>query len=167
MTLEFEISDRKELLDQILAERKLFEETLARVDQTEYLKAIFDGNWSIKDVLAHIVAWEQRMISWVGQAARGVLPNIPLDDDTINALNDQSYHQDKDLPLAQVIQAYERSYKQALTFAENTPEEVLFTKNLLEGRENPYWITIAANTCWHYQEHREALEQYLSRQASK
>ena len=167
MTLDTEISDRKELLKQILAERKLFEETLAKVDQTEYLKPIFDGGWTIKDVLAHIVAWEQRMIIWVGQAASGVFPDIPLDDDSVNAINQESHNQDKDLPLDQVLQAFERSYTKALNFAENTSEEVLFTKNLLEGRENPYWITVAANTCWHYQEHREALEQYLSRQSGK
>jgi hypothetical protein len=160
--LEFEEINREELIEGILRERKLLEEVLARVDLEDYLKPVFEGDWSIKDMLAHIVAWEQRMITWVGQAADGILPDMPGTDQEVELLNTQSYLQDRDLPLNEVLQVFERSYPQALSVAENTPEEVLFTKNLLEGRENPFWITVGANTSWHYKEHREALERYLA-----
>lgn len=160
--MEFEEITREELLEGIFRERKLLEEILASIDHQDYLKPVFDGDWSIKDMLAHIVAWEQRMITWVGQAAEGILPDMPGNDQEVELLNTQSYHQDKDLSLNAVLQAFERSYPQALSVAENAPEEVLFTKNLLEGRENPFWITVGANTSWHYKEHREALERYLA-----
>jgi hypothetical protein len=160
--LEFGEITRDELLEGILKERKLLEEILATIKHEDYLEPIFEGDWTIKDMLAHIVAWEQRMITWVGQAAEGILPDMPASDQEVELLNTQSYHQDKDLLLEEVLQAFEHSYPQALSTAENTPEEVLFTKNLLEGRENPFWITVGANTSWHYKEHREALEQYLA-----
>jgi hypothetical protein len=160
--LEFEEISREELLEGILKERKLLEDVLASIDPQDYLEPVFEGDWSIKDMLAHIVAWEQRMITWVGQAAEGILPDMPGNDQEVELLNSQSYHQDKDLPLDQVLQAFERSYPQALSVAENTPEEVLFTKDLFEARENPFWITVGANTSWHYKEHREALERHLA-----
>jgi hypothetical protein len=164
--LGFEEIGRKELLEKIRGERKLLEKALARFDHADYLAPIFDGGWSIKDVLAHLVAWEQQMIAWVDQVSAGVLPDMPNSDEAVDALNKQFFHQNKDLSLGQVLQSFGRSYLQALAVAENTPEEVLYTKNLIVGRENPYWITVAANTFWHYEEHRKALEQYFASKES-
>lgn len=164
--MAFEDIDRKVLLEQIQSERKILEAALDQVDHQAYLEPLFAGGWSIKDVLAHLVAWEQRMITWVGQAAEGVLPEMPGSEEAVDDLNTQSYQQTKDLPLEEVLKAYEVSYPQALAVAEHTPEEVLFTHGLIEGRENPFWITVAANTCWHYKEHREALDQVLSNRDS-
>lgn len=160
--MEFEKIDRKTLLGNIRKERQLFEESLSRIPQDQFQEPIFDGGWSIKDVLAHIVAWEQRMITWIGQAADGIAPDIPNTDEAVDALNSQSFLQERERPLQDVLETFERSYLQAFAVAENTPEEVLFTENLLQGRSRPLWINIAANTCWHYKEHREALELYIA-----
>jgi hypothetical protein len=163
--MELENITREEMLANIHRERKLLEDVLSQIDLERYLTPAFDGGWSIKDVLAHIVHWEQLMITWLRGAAKGALPNLPASDQDVNALNLQAFEENKNLPLDDVLESFNRSYPQAFAIAENSPDALIFTKNPLPGREQPFWITIAANTWWHYQEHREAFEGWLADQS--
>ena len=108
--MEFENITREELLDHILEERKLLEAVLSQIEPDDYFAPVFDGGWSIKDVLAHIVRWEQLMITWVGQAAEGILPQTPGSEENVNALNLQGFEENKDLPLEEVLENFKRSY---------------------------------------------------------
>ncbi|MEN8242415.1 MAG: DinB family protein [Chloroflexota bacterium] len=164
--MEVENVNREELLDHIKRERAHFEEILSRVDPADYLNPVFDGGWSVKDVLAHIVLWEQLMITWVSQAAEGIIPEVPGSDENVEAINQKGYQDNKDLAWEDVDASFRRSYSQALSIAENAPDEVIFTENPLPGRKQPFWITIAANTWWHYKEHRQAFERWLDAQSA-
>ena len=152
---------RQELLDQIVSHRKKLEEVLAKVPEVDYFVPVFAGGLTLKDLLAHIVAWEQRMITWLGQAAEGILPDVPASDEAVEKINAEIYLENKDASLEDVRKAFERSYQQALKIAEDTPEVVLFSENLIEGRERPYWITVASNTWWHYKDHYDDLTAWL------
>jgi hypothetical protein len=164
---EFDKITRDELLAKIHFHRDQFEELLAQLPDEDFLVPAFAGGLSLKDVLAHIVAWEQRGITWVGQAAKGTLPETPGSDEDVDEINAKIYQENKDLTLEEVRAAFARSYTQALALAENTPDEVLFTKNLLEGRKHPFWVTVAANTWWHYKDHYEDLTRWLSERSSE
>ena len=36
-----------------------------------------EGNRSVKDIVAHMTAWEQRMIQWLDESAAGLAPQRP------------------------------------------------------------------------------------------
>jgi hypothetical protein len=159
--MDFEMVSREELLENIGSSRKRLEDLLEKIPEEDFLRSVFSGGWNLKDMLVHIVAWEQKMITWIGQAAEGKLPDLPNGDEAVEALNATLYAENKDLSLEDVLQAFHRSYPQALAVAQNTPEEVLFTENLIEGRKHPFWITVAANTYWHYNDHIEDITRWL------
>ena len=146
---------KSELLEHIKRTRQELEQALAGLTDEQMLAPVFDEGWTVKDTLAHIVTWEQRMVRWVGMALKdGVPGDIPSTDEEVNRMNQQAYLDDKDLPLATVRTAFARSYPQAYTMAETAPEAPLLEADYFEWRQGrALWYVVAANTWWHYEEH--------------
>ena len=143
-------------------EHKLLEEVLAGLDESQMLQPGLGGGWCVKDVLAHIIGWEQYMIQWIGEALRGEVPERPRNDEDIDRMNEALYQRNKDKPLNEVLANFTRSYQESLKLIEDTPEEMLVDPERFEWREGvPLGRIVAANTWWHYQEHRESMQKWL------
>ncbi len=163
MNSQIEKMTRHELLDQIRTERGRLEETLARLTHAQMLLPGVDGEWSVKDALAHISAWERRMISWVGSHLHGEEPDIPLPWD-VERMNAETYAQVKDKPLAEVLEEFRLSYWDSLALAESLREEQLQTVYADTWPMGSLWTGVAANTNWHYKEHRTDIQKWLETQ---
>jgi hypothetical protein len=124
------------------------------------------GTWSVKDLLAHITVWEQRMVGWVAESLRDRVPQqLPsgMTWDDLDQWNEQTYRESRDKPLDQVLTEFDRSYSQALEAVKAAPETELIDPDRFPWREGkPLWHMVAANTCWHYKEHREEIETWRS-----
>lgn len=160
---------KNELLEKIIEERKLFYKPLDVIgrDVSIYhsdLPILQDG-WSVKDVIAHITEWELAMIRCLNTSLRGDIPNqIPfeLSDDEVDQINAAYYQQNKRKPLGQVIDKFQDSYLLILDTVRRASEDDFFDPqrfDWLEGKS--FWPIVAANTCWHYQEHRTIIEKAL------
>jgi hypothetical protein len=156
------------LLILIRTERKLLDAELAELTGDQMTKPGVEGRWSIKDLLAHITAWEQRMIQWLKQALRGEVPqHLPtgMTWDDLDRWNEETFLENRDRPLDEVLAESDRSYRQALRAVEMMPEKALFEPGYYVWRGGkPLWEMVAANTYWHYQEHREAIRSWLHRE---
>jgi hypothetical protein len=152
MNAQIETMTKHILLDQIRSERG---QTHAQM-----LLPGVDGEWSVKDALAHISAWERRMISWIGSHLRGEEPTIPLPWD-VERMNAETFTQVKDLPLAEVLKEFRISYWDSLALSESLSEEQLQTVYADTWPMGPLWTGVAANTNWHYKEHRRDIEKWL------
>ncbi len=165
MNEQIEQITKPELIAAIRSERESLKETLSRVREDQMTQPGVEAEWSIKDILAHIVAWERRMIRWVGEALSGEVPEIPKTWDQVDEMNEQSYREDRDRPLDGVLAAFRDSYQEALRTAEGAPEQDLVDADRFEWREGvPLWRVVAANTCWHYKEHGESIQEWLESQ---
>ena len=151
---------KSELLDQIRTERKQLEKVLAILTPDQMLQPGASGEWTIKDVLAHISAWERRMILWIGSHLRNETPDVPLPWD-VERMNAETYAQVKDKPLAEVLEEFHKSYRDALALAESLSEMQLQTAYADTWPMGSLWLGVAANTNWHYKEHRESIEAWL------
>jgi hypothetical protein len=161
---------KAELLEQILLERKLLEEALAQVPEEQVAQPGAENGWSVKDILAHIVAWEQQMIRWLGEITQGEIPEwlaSTVSDDDVDRWNEQVYLANRDRPLDEVRSEFERSYGQALSAVKDMPEEALLDPEFTAWRQSrPLWYVVAANTFWHYKEHRESIQAWLEGRAA-
>jgi uncharacterized protein (TIGR03083 family) len=163
MSERIENITKSKLLIAIRAERKALEEVLAALTHDQMLQPSASGEWTVKDALAHISAWERRMLSWIGSHLRGEAPDVPLPWD-VERMNAETYAQVKDRPLAEVLEEFHRSYREALTLAESLSEEQLQTAYTDTWPMGPLWLGVAANTDWHYKEHRKDIEAWLKQQ---
>jgi len=157
--------DKTQLLDMIRAGRARLEMTLAEFGEARMTQAGVEGEWSVKDALAHITAWEQCMLSWLRAAASGEVPPVPVpgDEDYVHRLNRQTFVENQHRPRPEVLADFHRSFQQVLQAVEALSDEDL-TPPLQAGwaKGESRWNLIAANTYEHYQEHLEPMRVWLS-----
>jgi len=78
---------KKELLLEIQRERIALDDTLALVPIRRMTKAgVTRGGWSVKDVLAHLVEWQQMNLDWYAAGLRGEKPAMPAPGFTLREL---------------------------------------------------------------------------------
>jgi hypothetical protein len=156
---------KTKLLKLIRSERKAFEELLEGLDQEKMLQPTLDGDWSVKDILAHITTWERRMVQWMEETMQGERPQMlppGMTWDDLDLWNEQTYLEQKDLPLPTVLSNFHSSFTQVLEIVEAIPEEDLIDPERFEWRQGkPLWQIVSANTHWHYTDHREQIEAWL------
>src|SRR4051812_26770168 len=118
--------NKAELLDRIRGEHAALEQTIDRLTE-EQITAPVEGQWSVKDMLAHITAWEQVMLGvhlggrpfdQVGGVTYGTSPTAEI--------NEAFSRRDKDRPLPDVLDAFRRSYQQVLAALDGVSEARLF-----------------------------------------
>ncbi len=148
------------LIDLAQAERQRFSSLIEPLSQEQMLQPGVQAAWSAKDIVAHLVAWEERMVLWLNQVAHGETPVMP---GTIDQMNEQTYQERKDWPLAQVLADLERSAAQSTASIRSVSDEDLLTPGRFPwlGKE-PLWHLVAANTFWHYPSHARAIRTWLA-----
>lgn len=157
---------RQEVLDLIQQQRQALESLVQTLSEEQMVRKQLDNNRSVKDILAHIAAWERRMMQWIDESYRGEVPQRPAPGmlwDNLDGLNEQIYLQNKDRPLAEVMAEFDSSYRQALKAVVCMTEPDLFDGARFSWRNgDPMWNMVAANTWDHYREHREEIEKWLT-----
>jgi len=151
---------RSKLRELIESGYTLFLMLLAELDDGQLTEPGILGKWSVKDILAHILIHEQRMLQWVTQRLRGKHPVLPqpyaMPDDELDILNEHIYQDNQHRKLDEILRDFHRTHAESLRLVETaTEEDILDPRRLqLHGGE-PLWEAIAANTFWHYEEHSQ------------
>jgi hypothetical protein len=95
------------------------------------LQASAGGEWSPKDVVAHLAEWERMLFAWLEASQRGEKPAVPAEGYSwakLAQLNDRIYRQFRVRPLEAVLADWRATSQQLIELVETTSEEDLFTK---------------------------------------
>jgi hypothetical protein len=155
--------NKTELLDQIRSEHGLLEATLSRLSHAQMLLPGVDGEWSVKDALAHISTWERWMIRWTNSLLRGERPDTPEPWD-VDRMNAETFARVKKFALADVLEEFRLSYWDSVALAESLNEKQLQTNYPDRWPMGPLWEGIADNTNRHYKQHRGDIQAWLEKQ---
>jgi hypothetical protein len=123
---------RAAVTDEIRKQWDDWEELVAQVGQDRMLEPAFAGDWTFKDVAAHLNAWRSRSLDRIEAATRGQPePATPwpaelTDDDSINAW---IYERSQDRLLMDVLTDASGSYARLRDAVEALPEGELFDRN--------------------------------------
>jgi len=148
--------DRSSIAERIRAEHGRLEALLADFSAEELVQPGRFGEWSVKDMLAHITFWEQRLIAYVNGAKESLVQPDEDESVAIDRINAEVLAANRDRPLAEVRAAFDASYQQALALAESLSAEDL-ADEVLYG-------LLAGDTFEHYCEHIEMLENESSKE---
>ncbi len=148
------IRTKADLLKAIQAERRRLERHLAEINPANFSEPGVCGVWNLKDLLAHLAAWEQTFLCWYADRDAMLNHEEPAEVQTMKAIhryNAQLYEQYRDWSLDKVLGFFHRSHSQVYAVVEQIPEEDLFIHNRYPwtGR----WTLadfIIANTSNHY-----------------
>ena len=144
-----------------------WEELLANLNEEQIVVPRFDLNWSIKDVIAHLWAWQQISIARMEGGLRDHNPDYPEwivekienweeDADRVNALTFDNFHTK---PWSEIYQKWENGYLRFLELGENFSEA-----DLLDG-DKYSWLhgySLAAILIASYDHHQEHYEKLLA-----
>lgn len=148
--------NKAELLATIRAERAHWDDRLADIDERRMTEPGAAGQWSLKDVVAHIAAWERYMARRLEPVLRGetdIPPESTLDTDEDNA---RIYAAHRDEPLADVLAGARQAHQNLLGLVAALPESALAGTHWFATSGDPLWESIAGNTYEHYREHMPA-----------
>jgi hypothetical protein len=155
-----EIITKPELLSRIHTERNRLEEMIASLTPAQMLVPGVDGEWTVKDVLAHISAWERWMIRWTNNLLQDEKPETPELWD-VERMNEEIYARVKNIPFAEVLEEFSLSYRDSLTLIENLSEDQLQAIYLDTWPLGPLWERIIDNTASHYSDHCRDIQKWL------
>ena len=169
---------KKQFLTRLLQERDKFELLLNRVGFTRRMtiKGV-SGKWSIKDILAHILAYEQ----YIADRMQEILldePYTPCKTQTaLDAFLDEFGYPDfgspllddhgpntwvveryKNVPLEDVVAQETNAFSAIVSALENIPENLITQHNLFER--------VANNTYHHYREHIADIKRWVKANAA-
>jgi hypothetical protein len=146
--------DRSSLRAAIEAGRERLEVALAGLDHAAMEERI-DVEWTRKDVLAHLEAWERRVVDLVERLRAGDPPTDRVETDELNARYRAA---DRDRPLADVRAGERQAYGQMLASIDGAADEELFDGSHFAWTDgDPLADWFRSNGDEHYDEHLEQL----------
>src|SRR5207248_5470776 len=86
--------DKTTLLNTIQTEYAQLESLVAPLSEAQLCTAPSEGEWSIKDIMAHVAVWEQICTRWLEEFLRGVTPQ-PSERIEVG-VNDRIYRENRD-----------------------------------------------------------------------
>jgi hypothetical protein len=158
--------DKTSIIIELNTSYNKLEEILAALSKTQYfIEGVIPG-WSVKDILAHITSWHQRLLKWLDAAVRNEEPAISGPDtvEEMDALNAQFYQANKSLPLDEVLLNFRTTYQYIKDIVETMPvEDLISTHRFAWTKGQPLWQSIAGDTYEHYQEHILQIQEWIVR----
>ena len=168
------MSDKQQILTTLREEFNHWEQILSALSEARITDPHLPGNWSIKDVMTHLWAWQQRSIARMEAALHHREPKFPrwptaFDpevEDEPDELNAWIYKTYREKSWSRVYGDWREGFLHFLELGEAIPE-----KDLLEpGRyawlaEHPLSLVLLASS-EHHEEHRGWLLAWLGMETS-
>ncbi len=158
--------DKASILDQMHTQYAMLEKILTPLDAAQMTTAGVNGDWSIKDVLAHMTAWHHRLLNILHAARRNEEPTIsgPASDEEVDRLNEQFYQEQKFRPLDEVLNDFRTFYPQIVEAVQAMNEEDLLDPLRFAWMGGvPLWQVVAGDTYEHYEEHLPSIQAWLAK----
>jgi hypothetical protein len=163
MTLEI---SKQEMLDLINTEWESLGAVLDQVDREAMAHAAVESTWTVKDIMAHISAWEKLMIQWLEESLRGETPQRPSPGeswDDLDLFNEQLHQENKAKTLDEVLLEFGAIHTKAVETVSAMEESDLLDPGRFEWRKgDPIWHLVAGNTWMHYEEHRVTISNWIA-----
>ena len=147
---------KRELLSEIQRERSALDQTLAVLTPRQMTKpGVTRGGWSVKDILAHLVAWQQLNLDWYAAGRRGETPVLPAPGYTLRELprfNQMLYRRHHRRSLQAITAEYAAYHARVVALIESLPDADLITLRRFSWT-GPSWTLsdyLRACTAAHY-----------------
>ena len=122
---------KKQLLETIEVEQKALEQFLASLSPAQMTQPGVVGEWSVKDVLAHLLEWQDMLLNWHATALKGKVPAVPAEGLSwaqLPLLNQRIYEKHCNRPFADIQKEFRASYKKTLSVIQGLSDKDLFTR---------------------------------------
>lgn len=163
---------KADLHAEIAVEKGKLDELISKLnDQMMTESGVTPGGWSVKDILAHLIAWQQMNLSWYASGKRGETPVVPADGISWREtpkLNQRIFDEYKDRGLEEIRSKFNESHRQMLEMVDLVPDDE-FVKVGHFNWAGPSWCLsdyARANTASHYRWAGNHIRRWLKRRTA-
>jgi hypothetical protein len=143
---------RGEVLDLLRSGRANLEAALGRIDEGQLERpGMAGGEWSAKDLMAHVTFWESAMVQRLG----GPKPAVEWTGD-LDSTNAAVYAASRSRSLADVRRDFDAVYRDLVARVEMLSDDEL--NSVRAADDQVVWEQISNETWGHYPEHVADLE---------
>ncbi len=160
---------KQHILTALSEELDRWEGLLAGLSEQQLTASLQPSAWSIKDVIAHLMAWQQRSMARLEATVLNRQPEFPkwvtdLDPDS-EASPDQTnafiYETYREQSWSTVHQNWKEGFLQFLELGEALSEEDLLEKEIPDLKGYPLYMVLVSSYAHHHIEHLEPLLAWL------
>lgn len=128
-----------------------FEQSFAGLSDEQLMFRGVTGQWSVRDIIAHVTWWEEEALKHLPLVREGGRPpRYSVTYGGIDAFNALMTEQRHDLSLAEVLRQHDEVHRRLVAYVQRAPEE-LFT------RETRFRRRLRLDTYGHYPKHANAI----------
>ena len=152
--------DRSQLLNRLDQAWQAFKESYAGLSDAELMEPGVTGDWSVRDIIAHVTWWEQEALTHLPLILDGGKPpRYSVTYGGIDAFNAQTLEQKRHLSLSEVLQQQDETHRWLIDFIQSVPEEQFI-------RETRFRRRLRLDTYSHYPQHAEAIRQWREQRSA-
>jgi hypothetical protein len=134
-----------------------FNESYAGLSNEQLKQPGVTGDWSVKDIMAHVSWWEQEALKHLPQILEGGRPPRYADlYGGIDAFNAQMTEQKRKLSLSDVRYQLDKTHLKLTEYLQSVPEEQFAAETRFRRR-------LRLDTYSHYPEHTRAIREWRGR----
>lgn len=152
---------REQLLTKLEKAWVALRESYAGLPDSLMVQSGVVGDWSLKDILAHVTTWEEEALKYLPLIIEGgTPPRYSVQYGGLDAFNALRTEQKRRLPLSQVLAQLEETHRRLVTYVQSVPEEQ-FT------RETPFRHRLRLDTYSHYPLHARMIRDWREQSARR
>ena len=148
--------NRQQLLTKLDKAWAEIEESFAGLSESQMTEPGVTGDWSVKDILAHVTTWEEEALKYLPLILTGGKPPRYIQYGGIDGFNAQMAEQKRGLALSDVQRQLDETHRRLLDYIRSVPEEH-FT------RETRFRHRLRLDTYRHYPMHARAIREWRER----
>jgi hypothetical protein len=149
--------DRQQLLGKLDKEWAALRASYAGLPDAALTEPGVTGDWSVKDILAHVTTWEGEALKHLPTILEGGRsPRYSVTYGGIDAFNAQMTKKFQEMSLADVLRQLDETHRQLIAYVQSAPEEQ-FT------RDTRFRRRLRLDTYSHYPIHAKAIQEWRER----
>jgi hypothetical protein len=167
-----DVPGKSALLEQIEREQSFWKQLVAEVGEQHMLEPGATGDWTFKDVVAHLNGWRIKTLARLDAAREGRAPTAPpwpahlSEDDDVDEINAWIYAANRDRPLHEVLGEYARSFAHMRDVVSALSDRELTEPGRYPWLEGyPLAAVVTASFEHLHEEHEPPLRAWLDRRA--
>lgn len=145
--------ERQQLLKRLETAWTELKESYVGLTDSQLTEPGVMGDWSVKDILAHVTTWEEEALKYLPLITKGEKPPRYIQYGGIDAFNAHMTEQKKGLALSNVLSQLDETHHQLIDYLQSVPAEY-FT------RETRFRHRLRLDTYSHYPLHARAIREW-------
>ena len=151
--------NRQQLLNRLDTAWMAFQASYAGLSSSRLTEPGVAGDWSVKDIIAHVTWWEEEALRHLpGILAGDRPPRYSVTYGGIDAFNAMMSERKRDVPLSDVLTQQNDTHQRLIDFIQSVPEDQL-------KRETRFRRRLRLDTYSHYPIHTKTIEEWRQLQS--